>query len=100
MSTARRLATETKQAFKTTEFWAYLIILIALFIAGAAVDVGDGEGTAFPADQVWLYATLLTIGYMISRGLSKSGSHDPYSETPPDQAGEGAPLGDRVRAAA
>jgi hypothetical protein len=27
---------------------------------------------------VWLYVTLLTIGYMISRGLAKAGSRDPY----------------------
>ena len=26
------------------------------------------------ADQAWLYVTLLTIGYMISRGLAKAGS--------------------------
>jgi hypothetical protein len=30
------------------------------------------------ARQVWLYATILTVGYMVSRGLSKSGSPDPY----------------------
>ena len=45
---------------------------------------------------VWLYATILTVGYMISRGLAKSGSHDPYD--PNASAGES--LGDRVRAAA
>jgi hypothetical protein len=27
---------------------------------------------------VWLYVTLLTIGYLISRGLAKAGSSDPY----------------------
>jgi hypothetical protein len=27
---------------------------------------------------VWPYATLLTVGHMISRGLAKSGSGDPY----------------------
>jgi hypothetical protein len=27
---------------------------------------------------VWLYATILTVGYMISRGLAKSGSREPY----------------------
>ncbi len=30
--------------------------------------------------QVWLYATVLTIGYMISRGLAKAGSSEPYDE--------------------
>ena len=72
-----RLSTETKAAFKTTEFIAYVVILIAMFIASAMVDNGD-DGQGFGADQVWLYATLLTIGYMISRGLAKSGSRENY----------------------
>ena len=40
------------------------------------MDETDAGG--FGAQQVWLYATLLTIGYMVSRGLAKSGSRDPY----------------------
>jgi hypothetical protein len=30
--------------------------------------------------QVWLYATILTVGYMVARGLAKSGSREPYNE--------------------
>jgi hypothetical protein len=29
---------------------------------------------------VWLYATILSVGYMISRGLAKAGSPDNYTE--------------------
>jgi hypothetical protein len=72
-----RFSTETKAAFKTTEFIAYVVILIAMFIASAVVDNGD-DGQGFGASSVWLYATLLTIGYMISRGLAKSGSREHY----------------------
>jgi hypothetical protein len=72
-----RLSTETKAAFKTTEFIAYVVILIAMFVASAVVDNGD-DGQGFGAQDVWLYATLLTIGYMISRGLAKSGSREFY----------------------
>ena len=32
----------------------------------------------FLSKEVWLYATILTVGYMISRGLAKSGSRQPY----------------------
>ena len=41
-----------------------------------AMIVGDtdGRGDVFLADQAWLYVTLLSIGYMISRGLAKAGS--------------------------
>ena len=28
------------------------------------------------AKQAWLYVTILTVGYMISRGLAESGSRD------------------------
>jgi hypothetical protein len=72
----RRLSTETKAAFKTTEFFAYLAVLAGILIAGAVVDASDAGG--YGARQVWLYATILTVGYMVSRGLAKSGSREPY----------------------
>jgi hypothetical protein len=72
----RRLSTETKAAFKTTEFFSYVAILIGLFIAGAVVDSTNAGGLG--AKQIWLYATILTVGYMVSRGLAKAGSRDPY----------------------
>jgi hypothetical protein len=74
-----RLSTETKAAFKTTEFIAYVVILIAMFIASAMVDNGE-DGQGFGADQVWMFATWLTIGYMVSRGLAKSGSREHYDD--------------------
>jgi hypothetical protein len=72
-----RLSTETKASFKTTEFFAYIAILIGIFIASAMVDNGD-DGQGFGADHAWLYATVLTVGYMISRGIAKSGSREFY----------------------
>ena len=78
----RRLSTETKAAFKTTEFFAYLAVLAGIFIAGAVTSGGVNGGghrvDVFPAHQVWLYAAILTIGYMVSRGLAKAGSKQPY----------------------
>ena len=91
----RRLATETKQAFKTTEFWAYVLAVVAVLIAGT---VDDAEGTQFGADDVWLYITLLTIGYMLARGLAKSGARDPYWDSP--ESRDPGSLGDRVKTAA
>jgi hypothetical protein len=73
---ARRLSTETKAAFKTTEFFSYVAVLVGILIAAAVVD--GSAGGAFGARQAWLYATILTVGYMVSRGLAKSGSRDPY----------------------
>ena len=72
----RRLSTETKAAFKTTEFFAFIAVLVSVLIAAAVIDETDAGG--FGARQAWLYVTLLTVGYMVSRGLAKSGSRDPY----------------------
>src|SRR5688500_17835775 len=55
---------------------AFLAVLAGLLIAGLLVD-DEGAG-GFTAQKVWLYATILTAGSMVSRGLAKSGSRDPY----------------------
>ena len=73
---SRRLSTETKAAFKTTELFAFLGAVAAVLIAAAMVDETDRGG--FGAAQAWLYVTILTFGYMISRGIAKSGSREPY----------------------
>jgi len=73
-----RLSTETKAAFKTTEFYLYLLVFALLLIAGNAIEIEEGGTDYFAADKVWLYVTILTVGYMISRGIAKSGSRDPY----------------------
>ena len=57
----RHKSTETKSAYKTTEF-------------SMIVD------QSFGADPAWRYVTYLTVGYMISRGLAKAGSREPYRD--------------------
>jgi hypothetical protein len=76
--TARRLTTETKQFFKTSEFFAFVLMVIAILIAGNSIEGEEGGADFFAADKVWLYITILTVGYMISRGIAKSGVRDPY----------------------
>jgi hypothetical protein len=75
-STNRRISTETKSSFKTTEMVAYIAAVVGVLIASAMVDGDEG----FSANQAWFYVTLLTIGYLISRGLAKSGSREPYDD--------------------
>jgi hypothetical protein len=72
--------TETKASFKTTEFFAYIAVLAAIFIAGAVTKAGSNGNDVFRASQVWLYATILSIGYMVSRGLAKAGSRERYTD--------------------
>ena len=43
------------------------------------VDVNE-DGQGFSAYQGWFLVTLLTIGYLISRGLAKSGSRDFFDD--------------------
>lgn len=74
----RRISTETKAAFKTTEFVAFLAVLAGILIAAALVDETDAGG--YGAKQAWLYATILTSAYMVSRGLAKAGSREPYDD--------------------
>ncbi len=74
----RRLTTETKVSYKTTEFVAYLVVLVGILIAGNSIEGKDGGADYFAGDKVWLYATILTVGYMVSRGLAKAGSGEPY----------------------
>jgi hypothetical protein len=74
-----RLTTETKQAFKTTEFWAMVGIVVAILIASKVVGDGDGGGgDAFPAVRAWLYVSIVASAYIVSRGLAKAGSREPY----------------------
>ena len=81
----RRLTTETKQAFKTTEFWAMVGVVVAILVSAAAIKGGDTNGTdEFIARQAWLYVAIVAGAYFISRGLAKSGSSDPYTESRDD----------------
>jgi uncharacterized membrane protein YcjF (UPF0283 family) len=76
---AHRLATETKQAFKTTEFWAMVGLVVAILVSAAVINGGDNGTDEFIARQAWLYVSILGAGYLISRGLAKSGSSEPYT---------------------
>jgi hypothetical protein len=77
---ARRLVTETKQAFKTTEFWGMVGLIVAILISAAVINGGDNGTDEFIARNAWLYVSILGGAYFISRGLAKSGSHQPYDE--------------------
>lgn len=83
---ARRLSTETKAAWKTTELFVFLIVSIGVLIASHVIDDdGAGDGDVFTADQAWLFVTILAVGYIVSRGLAKSASRDPYWDRPDDR---------------
>jgi hypothetical protein len=69
-----RYGAESKAAYKTTEFYIYLIVAILTLLASLLIGTSDGHNDYFRGDKAWLYVVLLTIGYLLSRGLAKSGS--------------------------
>jgi hypothetical protein len=76
-----RLTTETKASFKTTEFWAMVVVIVGILVSAMVIKGGDTNGTdEFVARQAWLYVAIVAGAYFISRGLAKSGSREPYSE--------------------
>lgn len=76
---SRRLSTETKSAFKTTEFMAMVAVIVGILVSAALIKGGDSGGTdAFTAHQAWLYVSIVAGAYFVSRGLAKSGSREPY----------------------
>jgi hypothetical protein len=58
---------ETKAAFKTTEFAAMVVVIVAILVATAVSDSLDDV-------RAWTLVAAVAIGYMLSRGLAKSGS--------------------------
>jgi uncharacterized membrane protein YcjF (UPF0283 family) len=76
----RRLTTETKQAFKTTEFWAMVVVIVGILVSAAAIKGGDNGTDEFIARNAWLYVSIVAAAYMVSRGLAKAGSRDPYTD--------------------
>ena len=67
--------TETKPSFATTEFWVYVASVAAVLVASYLVGKNSVGVDIFRAPQAWFFITLLTIGYLGSRGLAKAGSY-------------------------
>ena len=66
---------ETKLSLKTTEFWAMGGLIAAILVASA---VSDSLGDV----RAWTLVAAVGIGYMISRGLAKSGTKYAGAEDP------------------
>lgn len=69
----RGASTETKAFSKTSEFVVWALTVAAVLIAALLIE-------DFGPDRAWSLATYASIGYMVSRGLAKSGSREPYRE--------------------
>ena len=81
-SSQRYAMDETKMSLKTTEFWAMVAVIAAVLVAAA---VSDSLGDV----RAWTLVSAVAIGYMLSRGLAKSGTRYTGGE---DLLGGGDPV--------
>ena len=61
---------ETKPFFMTSEFLAFALATAGVLIAAWIADNLD-------APRAWLYASIITAAYIVSRGIAKAGTRDP-----------------------
>jgi len=62
---------ETKWAPLTTEFWAMLVLIVAILVAAAISDSLDDV-------RAWTLVTIVGAAYILSRGFAKMGTdHSP-----------------------
>jgi hypothetical protein len=66
-----RDTTETRKAFRTTEFWIFIGLSAGVLISGYA------DGDSLTRWRTWLLVCVLGVAYMVSRGLAKAGSYEP-----------------------
>jgi hypothetical protein len=79
-SAGRRLSTETKHSSKTSELYIYVAITVGILLAGLLTKAGDANDDRLTAKDTWLYVAIVTAAYLVSRGLAKAGSREPYTE--------------------
>ena len=73
--TTSRTFTETKAFFKTSEFIVWLVATAAVLV----VTHMDGSDS-LTSWHGWLLVTVLSAAYMLSRGIAKAGSREPYRQ--------------------
>jgi hypothetical protein len=56
----------------TTEFWAMVAGIVALIVIYNTAE----DNLSLDLFRTCLLATIVGVGYMVSRGLAKAGSHD------------------------
>jgi hypothetical protein len=84
----QRSSTETKSSLRTTEFIAYAGAVLAVVITALAVDAdGRGGNDPFGTESALRCITYLTLGYVLARGLAKSGSRENRTEHATDVDG-------------
>jgi hypothetical protein len=69
----RQTFTETKIGIKTTEFILAIAMIVALLVAAY---IGDAD---LDATDGWRFASWVAAAYIVSRGLAKLATREPYT---------------------
>jgi hypothetical protein len=64
--------TEARRSTSTSELYIYIIGVVAVLIF-AYMSGGD----SLSREDGWWFATVMSVGYFVSRGLAKAGSSEP-----------------------
>jgi hypothetical protein len=70
----RRAFTETKAFYKTSEFMVWLFSVVGVLVVTYIDDPASLSNW-----HGWLLISVLSAAYMLSRGIAKSGSREPYT---------------------
>jgi hypothetical protein len=65
--------TETKLGYKTSEF-----LMMLIFVAGVIIAAYASSSDALSREDGWRFASFVAAAYIVSRGLAKLGSREPY----------------------
>lgn len=57
----------------------YVAAVAGVLIASYVVKTNENHADYLRADRAWFYIVLLTIGFLVSRGLDNAGSYDPLA---------------------
>jgi hypothetical protein len=68
-----RTFTETKLGFKTSEF-----LMMLIFVVGVIVAAYASNADALSREDGWRFASFVAAAYIVSRGLAKLGTREPY----------------------
>jgi hypothetical protein len=71
----RRAFTETKAFYKTSEFMVW-----ALAVIGVLVVTYIDDPASLSNWHGWLLITVLSAAYMLSRGIAKAATREPYRD--------------------
>jgi hypothetical protein len=73
-TSATRAFTETKNGLKSSEFYVMVVLVAGVLFATYA------DEDSLSLDDGWLFAAIVVVGYVVSRGLAKLAARQPNED--------------------